>query len=143
MSELVITNESLDADHRSWDHEHLGWMTEIQGWRTDYKDATRALAEIKERLSDYGKELDEHSRIIAEHQQRLRDHGRAMDEYQQMGHDVSEAFQASMTKVHLDQKDQHGTSRAVHDAMKSRNSNIMARLSSLLVATGAGDVPSE
>lgn len=131
MSEQVISAETMDSDHRLWDHEHLSWMTEIQGWRTDYEEALMELAKIQERLSEYRKELDGHSRIIVEHQQRLRDHGRAMDEYQQMDHDLGEEFQASMARAHLEQAKQHESSRAVHAGMKTRQSHIMARLSSL------------
>ena len=144
MKTQTVSAKTLGEDLRQWDEEHLGWMTDIQRWRINYFEAQETLLDFLKRLTEYGRELEEHSSIIAAHQQRLPDERREIDEYQRLGHELYGEFHTpSLDEAHHEDLKQHGSTREKHRMMENRHSQIMALLSRLMSATGTDEVPSE
>ncbi|MFO0911414.1 MAG: hypothetical protein U0795_00535 [Pirellulales bacterium] len=134
MTELIVTSESMQADHQTWLAAHAQWQQDIALWQAEHKSAVARLAEVRRAVQEHAKGLEEHAKAFRELERAVAAHEAEIAK--QFSGSSEEPYDVVANR-HQQQASAFGRQQEAHIRIKKHHEGVMAQLTALEASAAA------
>ncbi len=131
---IIITTQSMQADHQAWLAAHSEWQKDIDRWQAEHASAMKRLAEIQKAIQEHGECLADHSNAFRKLEESIGAHEREIAK--QLSGSNTQA-QDVVANHHQEQKGKFNQQKDAHERIKLHHEGVMAQLSALEASAAA------
>jgi hypothetical protein len=128
MTKHIITNETMQADHRAWLEAHGQWREDIERWQAEHETAVVRLTKLLQIVREHGECLEEHARALDKIDEAIRAHDREIAD-QEAG--TSKVPPDAVATQHQEQEGVFERQKDAHERIKKHHEGVMAQLQAL------------
>jgi hypothetical protein len=128
MSKQMVTNGTMQSDHKTWLKSHAQWQQDIERWQAEHKSAVDRLGKMQNVIREHGECLQEHARTFREAQDAIAAHEREIAE-QSSG--TGNQPQDVVANRHREQEGEFEKHKNAHERIRKHHESVMSQIRAL------------